>query len=78
VTFLGVLNALTLIAASGRLLDAIADPWIASWSDRTTHRRGRRIPFLMFGALPAAVFLVLMFVPPVQVLRELAAAEEPA
>ncbi|MDR9450877.1 MAG: MFS transporter [Acidimicrobiia bacterium] len=66
VTFLGVLNALTLIAASGRLLDAITDPLIASWSDRTTNRRGRRIPFLAFGALPAALFLVLMFVPPVQ------------
>ncbi len=66
VTFLGVLNALTLIAASGRLLDAVTDPLIASWSDRTTNRRGRRIPFLAFGALPAALFLVLMFVPPVQ------------
>ncbi len=63
-TFLGVLNAITLIAASGRLLDAITDPWIAGMSDRSRNPKGRRVPFLMRGALPAAVFLVLMFVPP--------------
>lgn len=64
-TFLGVLNALVLIAASGRLLDAITDPWIAGLSDRSTNPRGRRIPFMAKGGLPAAVFLVLMFLPPV-------------
>jgi GPH family glycoside/pentoside/hexuronide:cation symporter len=68
VVFLGVLNAITLIAASGRLLDAITDPLIASLSDRSKHPDGRRIPFLRWGALPAAVFCVLMFVPPVQAL----------
>ena len=65
VVFLGILNAITLIAASGRLLDAVTDPLIASYSDRSTHRRGRRIPFLMAGAFPAALFCVLMFTPPV-------------
>ena len=66
VAFLGVLSAITLIAASGRLLDAFIDPAVASFSDRSRHRKGRRIPFMAAGALPAAVFLVLMFVPPVQ------------
>ncbi len=66
VVFLGVLNAVTLIAASGRLLDAITDPLIASLSDRSTHPQGRRIPFMRWGALPAALFCVLMFVPPAQ------------
>ncbi|UCG41689.1 MAG: MFS transporter [Acidimicrobiia bacterium] len=63
-TFFGVLNAITLIAASGRLLDAITDPWIAGMSDRSTNPRGRRIPFMAKGAIPAALFLVAMFVPP--------------
>jgi glycoside/pentoside/hexuronide:cation symporter, GPH family len=66
VVFLGMLNAVTLIAASGRLLDAVTDPLIASFSDRSTHPRGRRIPLMRWGALPAAIFCVLMFVPPVQ------------
>jgi GPH family glycoside/pentoside/hexuronide:cation symporter len=61
--FLGVLNAITLIAASGRLLDAVTDPLIASLSDRSKHPKGRRIPFMKWGALPAALFCVLMFVP---------------
>ncbi len=64
VTFFGFLNAIVLIAASGRLLDAITDPWIAGMSDRSRNPKGRRVPFMMKGALPAAVFLVLMFLPP--------------
>jgi len=61
--FLGIFNAITLIAASGRLWDAITDPLIANLSDRLRHPRGRRIPFLAVGALPAALFCVLMFMP---------------
>uniref|UniRef100_A0A7C1JVY7 MFS transporter n=1 Tax=Caldilinea aerophila TaxID=133453 RepID=A0A7C1JVY7_9CHLR len=63
VVFLGIFNAITLIAASGRLWDAITDPLIANLSDRLRHPRGRRIPFLAVGALPAALFCVLMFMP---------------
>ena len=63
-TFFGFLNAITLIAASGRLLDAVTDPWIAGMSDRSRNPQGRRVPFMTRGALPAAVFLVLMFLPP--------------
>ena len=38
VVFLGVLNVLTIVAASGRLVDAITDPLIASYSDRFDHK----------------------------------------
>jgi len=62
-TFLGIFNAITVIAASGRLWDAITDPIIANLSDRSRNPRGRRIPFLAMGALPAALFCTLMFVP---------------
>ncbi len=63
-TFLGILNAITLVAASGRLLDAVTDPLIASWSDRSTNPRGRRLPFMLKAAFPSALFFVLIFVPP--------------
>ncbi len=63
-TFLVVLNAISLIAASGRLWDAITDPLIAWLSDRSKHPKGRRIPFLKYGSLPAALFCALMFLPP--------------
>lgn len=62
-TFLVVMNAIVILAALGRLWDAITDPWIANLSDRWKGPRGRRIPFLMVGAIPAALFCVLMFVP---------------
>lgn len=63
VVFLVVLNAITLIAAAGRLWDAITDPFIANLSDRWQGRRGKRMPFLLAGALPSALFVTLMFVP---------------
>lgn len=62
--FLVVFNAIVLIAAAGRMFDAITDPAIALFSDRSTHRLGRRIPLMRLGALPAAVATVLLFVPP--------------
>jgi len=63
VVFLVVLNTLTLLAASGRLFDAITDPWIANLSDNWKSDKGRRIPFLKAGAFPAALFCVLIFIP---------------
>lgn len=63
-TFLVVLNAIVLIAAAGRIADAVTDPLIATFSDRSTHRLGRRIPFMTYAAVPAAVLTVMMFVPP--------------
>ncbi len=64
-TILGVLNVVAIVAATGRFTDAITDPLIAAWSDRSQHRRGRRIPFMALGMIPAAVATWLMFVPPV-------------
>ncbi|MCS6984665.1 MAG: MFS transporter [Leptospiraceae bacterium] len=64
-TFWGIFNAVSLIAASGRLWDAVTDPLIAHFSDHSRHRKGRRIPFLLYGSLPAALFCALMFFPPV-------------
>lgn len=63
VVFLAVLNVLTLIAASGRLLDAITDPLIASWSDRFDSPKGRRLPFMKWSAIPSVVFCILLFFP---------------
>ncbi len=63
--FLGILNIVTIALASGRLFDAITDPWIASISDNWKGKLGRRIPFMRVGAIPTALFMVLLFFPPV-------------
>jgi GPH family glycoside/pentoside/hexuronide:cation symporter len=59
----GVLNLLSVIAASGRLVDAIYDPIIASLSDKSEHKQGRRIPFMKWAILPAVFFCCLTFSP---------------
>lgn len=59
----GVLNLLSIIAASGRLVDAIYDPIIASLSDKSTHKQGRRIPFMKWAIIPAVFFCCLTFSP---------------
>ena len=60
---LGVVNIMSVIAASGRLIDAVYDPFIASLSDKSTNPKGRRIPFMKMAVLPAALFCFLTFHP---------------
>jgi GPH family glycoside/pentoside/hexuronide:cation symporter len=59
----GVLNIMSIIAASGRLIDAFFDPFIASLSDKSQNRNGRRIPFMKWAILPAVLFCCLTFLP---------------
>lgn len=60
---LGELNILSVIAASGRLVDALYDPFVASLSDKSRNKKGRRIPFMRVAILPAAFFCFLTFHP---------------
>ncbi|WP_316805188.1 MFS transporter [Pedobacter nototheniae] len=60
---LGAFNILSIIAASGRLVDAIFDPFIASKSDASTNKNGRRMPFMKWAILPAMIFCSLVFYP---------------
>src|SRR5258707_8949687 len=53
---LGVLNIMSVITASGRFIDAIFDPFIASLSDKSTNPTGRRTPFMKIAVFPAAPF----------------------
>ena len=61
--FLG-LTLFGIITAVGRVFDAITDPLIASWSDRSDFKGGRRIPFMRVIAIPFAVITVAVFVLP--------------
>ena len=63
ITYLGIFSILALIAAGGRLLDAITDPLIAWMSDRTDNRKGRRVPFMRVGWVPAFVLCIAVFFP---------------
>jgi glycoside/pentoside/hexuronide:cation symporter, GPH family len=63
VTIFVVFNLFSIITASGRLTDAISDPLIAQWSDRSKHPKGRRIPFMQIAILPSLLFCFLVFYP---------------
>lgn len=58
------ISTIGVVAAVGRLWDAVTDPVIANSSDQLKSKFGRRIPFLFLGGLPAAIFCWLIFVPP--------------
>ena len=49
----------------GRVIDALADPIIARWSDNYKGRLGRRMPFMLFSGVAYAAVFVLLFYPPV-------------
>ena len=63
VSYLGIFTVLTLIAAGGRLFDAVTDPLIAWMSDRSDNKKGRRVPFMRVGWIPAFVFCITVFFP---------------
>lgn len=52
------------ILAIGRIGDAINDPIIGILSDRTRTRWGRRIPWMLFGAIPFGIILFLQWIIP--------------
>ncbi len=53
-----------IITAVGRLFDAITDPLVASWSDRSSYKGGRRIPFLKAASIPFALLTLAVFILP--------------
>ena len=53
-----------LVLAVGRIFDAITDPLIAGWSDRSRNKAGRRIPFMRAVAVPFALITVALFTVP--------------
>lgn len=59
----GVINIMSLITASGRFVDAVFDPFIASLSDKSKSPQGRRIPFMKWAIIPAVLFCCLTFCP---------------
>lgn len=63
VTIFGIFNAVALITAGGRLIDAVYDPFIAQFSDRSSNPRGRRTPIMKWAIIPSIVFCFLVFYP---------------
>ena len=52
------------ILLSGRVWDAVTDPVVGTWSDRTRSRLGRRRPWFLFSAVPLGLSVVALWSPP--------------
>ena len=52
------------ISALGRLWDAVTDPVIGAWSDRTRSRLGRRRPWMLLGGPTLALTFYMIWAPP--------------
>ncbi|MBN1636011.1 MAG: MFS transporter [Deltaproteobacteria bacterium] len=61
--FLG-LTVMGVVIIFGRIIDSIADPIIANWSDTSKAKMGRRKFFLITGSFPFALLAALLFFPP--------------
>lgn len=59
---LGLATAMMFV---GRAFDAVSDPIVGWWSDKTKSRWGRRRPFIIFGSIPLAIIFILFWLPPV-------------
>ncbi len=62
----GFLTVLGLITALCRVWDAVTDPMVANLSDNSKNKKGRRLPFMRFAAIPFAIITVLVFLAPVE------------
>lgn len=63
VAVFGIFNVIAIITAGGRLVDAVYDPLIAQYSDKSTNPKGRRIPIMRWAIVPSFVFCFLVFFP---------------
>lgn len=45
--------------------NAVNDPLLGQLSDRTRSRWGRRLPYMIFGSVPFALFFTLVWTPPI-------------
>lgn len=59
--FLGLLTVIGLIKAVGHVIDAFSDPIVATISDKSKNKNGRRIPFMKWTAIPFALSSLLIF-----------------
>jgi len=64
--FLAIGVAVGLARLFGSSIDALTNPLVAYWSDRSRNPAGRRVPFIRKGTLPLMLLAVLIWFPPVR------------
>lgn len=65
ITFVSI-GLIGFMLAIGRVAEALINPFIGDWSDKTKSRWGRRMPYIIFGSPVMVVAMVMVWFPPVQ------------
>lgn len=68
---LGILTIIGTIKAIGHIIDAVTDPLIASCSDKSQNKEGRRIPLMKKAAIPFGLCALFIFFVPIQYVNSL-------
>ena len=45
--------------------NAVNDPLVGYFSDKTRSKRGRRVPWMMAATIPLSIIVILLFTPPI-------------
>lgn len=61
---LGILTFIGFVKAVGHIIDAVTDPLVANLSDKSRNKKGRRIPFMKYAAIPFGLSALLIFCAP--------------
>lgn len=64
VVVLGLLTFIGFVKAVGHVIDAVTDPLVANISDKCKSKKGRRIPFMKYSAIPFGLSALLIFCAP--------------
>lgn len=64
VVVLGILTFIGFVKAVGHIIDAVTDPLVANLSDKSRNKKGRRIPFMKYAAIPFGLSALLIFCAP--------------
>lgn len=48
-----------------RVTDAVSDPLVGYWSDRTRSKLGRRRPWIIYASIPTCISFILFWFPPI-------------
>lgn len=59
--FMKAALTMAIIRGIGTVIDAVTDPWVASLSDNSKAKSGRRISFMRWSAIPYGLFCLLIF-----------------
>ncbi len=65
IAFVPYATIMALALALGRVAEALVNPFIGDWSDKTKNKLGRRIPFIRYGTPIMAIAAVILWFPPI-------------